>query len=77
MYSPEKAIELLLQWVPTTLNSMQDRVPMPDAPEVPGTLLTILTVPWTLGGMRPQEAGMLVPEIEPSETEETWMILGS
>ena len=67
----------MLQWVPTTLKSMQARVPMPEAPEVPGTLLMILTVPWTLGGCRLQVVGMLVPEMEPFKTLASWMILGS
>jgi hypothetical protein len=71
-----KEMELLLQYDPTTLNRMQERVPLPDVPEVPGRLLMILTVPWTLGGMKPQEVGILVPDMEPLDTELTWMILG-
>jgi hypothetical protein len=72
-----KLIELLLQWEPTTLKRMQERVPLPDVPEVPGRLLMILTVPWTLGGCRLQVVGILVPEIEPFRTLASWMILGS
>ena len=72
-----KEIELLLQYEPTTLKSIQERVPLPEVPEVPGRLLMILTVPWTLGGMKPQDVGILVPDIEPLDTELTWMILGS
>ena len=72
-----KLIELLLQCEPTTLKSIQERVPLPETPEVPGRLLMILTVPWTLGGTRLQEVGMLVPEMEPFKTSASWMILGS
>ena len=72
-----KDIELLLQCEPMTLNSMQERVPDPDMPLEPGMLLMILAVPWIPGGMNPQEEGTLVPEIEPLDTEASWMMSGS
>ena len=63
---------LVLQYTPTTLNSMHDRLPTPLAPPVPGTLLIIRTVPCTPTGTRLHPVtGIAVPPIEPSTTPVT------
>jgi hypothetical protein len=61
-----------------TLKLMTARVPCPEAPLAPGTLLIILTVPWVLGGIKPQNVtGMTVAPMEPLLTEVTWSSVGS
>ena len=69
---------LVLQYTPTTLNSMHDRLPTPLAPAVPGTLLMILTTPCTPGGSRLHPlTGIAVPPIDPSVTSMTRMTSAS
>ena len=76
--SPTKLMLLVLQYTPTTLNSMHDRFPTPLAPRVPGTLLMIRTTPCTPGGSRLHPTtGIAVPPIDPSLTSITCITSGS
>jgi hypothetical protein len=73
-----KLMELLLQWKPITSKVIQERVPLPEAPLIPGRLLMILTVPWVAGGMKLQLVTLIiVPLIKPLKTLVTSMISGS
>ena len=71
-----KSIGLVSPWEPMTWKIICDKVPDPDTPFEPGTLLTILTVPWTPGGMNPQLVTGIAGLIEPSDTETTSITSG-